>query len=125
MRLRFPYPILALAFVVNPLLARQLPLGSIYSRSRKRGAAMQNRISLIAVAAILALAGACGRTESGDVVVKKPVDVDVTTKPETITTKTETVNAPVIGTQKDTVVINKPVIGSKKTEVKVPTVKKP
>ena len=86
---------------------------------------MQNRISLIAVVAILALAGACGRTESGDVVVKKPVDVDVTTKPETITTKTETVNAPVIGTQKDTVVINKPVIGSKKTEVKVPTVKKP
>jgi hypothetical protein len=86
---------------------------------------MRNRISLITAAAMLALAGACGRTESGDVVVKKPVDVDVTTKPETITTRTDTVNTPVIGTKQDTVVVRKPVIGSKKTEVKVPTVKDP
>ena len=43
----------------------------------------------------------------------------------TVTTKTDTINTPVVGTQKDTVVVNKPVVGTKKTEVKVPVVKKP
>jgi hypothetical protein len=87
---------------------------------------MHNRTLLIAAAA-LALAGACSRTENGDVVVKRPADVDVKTTEDTlhVTTKTETVNAPVIGTKKETVVVDKPVLGSKKTEVKVPVVTKP
>lgn len=78
----------------------------------------------------LAVLGACSRTENGDVVVKKPVDVDVKTMddtlhPPTVTTKTDTINTPVIGTQKETVIVNKPVVGTKKTEVKVPVIKKP
>jgi hypothetical protein len=90
---------------------------------------MRKRTTLIAAAA-LALLGACSRTENGDVVVKRPSDVDVKTTTDTlhlpeVTTKTETVNAPVLGTKKETVVVNKPVVGSKKTVVKVPVVKKP
>ena len=78
----------------------------------------------------LATLGACSRTENGDVVVKKPVDVDVQTQADTLhpprlTTKTDTINTPVIGTQKETLIVNKPVIGSKKTQVKVPVIKKP
>ena len=84
--------------------------------------------TLVLVAATIALVGACGKTENGDVVVKTP-DVDVSTKtdtlhPPTVTTKTDTVNTPVVGTQKETLVVNKPVVGTKKTEVKVPVVKK-
>jgi hypothetical protein len=87
---------------------------------------MHARTKLIAAAA-LALLGACSRTESGDVVVKRPADVDVKTTEDTlhVTTKTDTINAPVIGTKKETVVVNKPIVGSKKTEVKVPVVTKP
>jgi 16S rRNA U516 pseudouridylate synthase RsuA-like enzyme len=76
-----------------------------------------------------AVLGACSRTENGDLVVKKPVDVDVKTAqdtlhPPTVTTKTDTVNTPVVGTQKETLIVNKPVVGTKKTEVKVPVIKK-
>lgn len=83
---------------------------------------------LLATAAALSLAGACSRTESGDVVVKRPVGV--TTTPETIKlpqvkTKTETINAPTVGTKKDTIVVDKPVVGTKKTVVKVPVIHKP
>jgi hypothetical protein len=90
---------------------------------------MLKRPALIAVAA-LAILGACKRTESGDVVIKRPTSVDVKTTPDTlhmpsVTTKTDTINAPVVGTQKETVVVNKPVVGSKKTQVKVPVVTKP
>lgn len=84
--------------------------------------------SILLAAAALSLAGACSRTESGDVVVKRPVDVTTTEdtlKMPHVTTKTETVNAPVVGTQKDTVIVNKPVVGTKKTEVKVPVIQKP
>jgi 16S rRNA U516 pseudouridylate synthase RsuA-like enzyme len=78
----------------------------------------------------LATLGACSRTENGDVVVKKPVDVDVKTTqdtlhPPTVTTKTDTVNTPVLGTKKETLIVNKPVVGTKKSEVKVPVIKKP
>ena len=76
-----------------------------------------------------ALLGACSKTENGDLVVKRPVDVSVqTTKdtlhPPTVTTKTDTVNTPVVGTQKETLIVNKPVVGTKKTEVKVPVITK-
>jgi hypothetical protein len=83
-----------------------------------------------AAATALALLGACSRTDSGDVVVKRPVQVDVKTTQDTlhmpsVTTKTDTINAPVIGTKKETVVIDKPVVGSEKKAVKVPVVTKP
>ena len=76
-----------------------------------------------------ALLGACSRTDSGDVVVKRPVDVDVKTTKDTLTmpkltTKIDTITTPVIGTRKDTVVITTPVVGTKKTEVKVPVITK-
>ena len=81
------------------------------------------------LAGALALLGACSRTEDGDVVVKRPVDVDVkTTKdtlsPPVVTTRKDTINTPVVGTQKETLIVNKPVVGTKKTEVKVPVVTK-
>jgi hypothetical protein len=90
---------------------------------------MRTSSTLIAAAAF-ALLSACSRTESGDVVVKRPVSVDVKTKQDTIKipglkTKVDTINAPVIGTKKDTIIINTPVVGSKKKEVKVPEVKRP
>lgn len=90
---------------------------------------MHKRMTIIAAAA-LALLGACSRTDNGDVVVKRPSDVDVKTTPDTlhlpsVTTKTDTINTPVVGTQKETVVVNKPVVGSKKTVVKVPVITKP
>jgi hypothetical protein len=86
--------------------------------------------STIIAAAAFALLGACSRTESGDVVVKRPVGVDIKTTQDTIklpgvTTKTDTINAPVVGTKKDTIIVNKPVVRSKKTEVKVPEIKRP
>ena len=76
-----------------------------------------------------ALLGACSRTQDGDVVVKRPVDVDVQTTKDTlnmpkVTTKAETISTPVVGTKKDTIVISKPVVGTKKTEVKVPVITK-
>ena len=85
--------------------------------------------TLLLIGALAAL-GACSRTENGDLVVKKPVDVDVKTTqdtlhPPTVTTRTDTINTPVVGTQKETLIVNKPVVGSKKTEVKVPVIKKP
>jgi len=90
---------------------------------------MRKRSILIAAGA-LALLGACSRTENGDVVVKRPNDIDVKTTQDTIkmpvvTTKTDTINTPTVGTKKDTIIINKPVVGTKKTEVKVPVVKRP
>ena len=86
--------------------------------------------STVIAAAACALLGACSRTESGDVVVKRPVSVDVKTTQDTIRipgvgTRVDTVNAPVVGTKKDTIIVNKPVVGSKKKEVKVPEVKRP
>jgi 16S rRNA U516 pseudouridylate synthase RsuA-like enzyme len=85
--------------------------------------------TLLLIGALAAL-GACSRTEDGDLVVKKPVDVDVQTQQDTlhtpkVTTRTDTINTPVVGTQKETLIVNKPVVGTKKTEVKVPVIKKP
>jgi 16S rRNA U516 pseudouridylate synthase RsuA-like enzyme len=84
--------------------------------------------ALLLAFAFVAL-GACSKTENGDLVVKRPVDVDVKTTqdtlhPPTVTTKVDTINTPVVGTKKDTIIVNKPVVGTKKTEVKVPVVTK-
>lgn len=81
-------------------------------------------------AGAVALVGACSRTDNGDVVVKRPADVSVQTTQDTlhmpsVTTHTDTVNTPVLGTKTETLVVKKPVIGSKKTAVQVPQVKKP
>jgi hypothetical protein len=84
---------------------------------------------LLATAAAIAL-GACKRTESGDIVVKRPEDVKVQTTEDTlrmpqVTTRTDTVNAPVVGVKKDTVIVDKPVVGTEKKTVKVPVITKP
>jgi hypothetical protein len=90
---------------------------------------MRKQTTLL-VAAAMAVLGACSRTEDGDVVVKRPADVDVKTTTDTlkvpeVTTKIDTINTPTMGTKKDTIIVNKPVVGTKQTEVKVPVVKKP
>jgi hypothetical protein len=82
---------------------------------------------VLLVAAIGAL-GACSRTESGDIEVKRPADVDVKTTTDTlhmptVGTRIDTINAPVVGTKKDTIIVNKPVVGTQKTTVKVPVIK--
>ena len=87
------------------------------------------KLGLVLGAAIIAT-GACSKTEDGDLVVKRPADVDVQTTQDTlhmpsIGTKLDTVNTPVVGTEKDTIIVNKPVVGTKKSTVKVPTVKRP
>lgn len=84
---------------------------------------------LVAASAAAAL-GACSRTENGDVVVKRPSNISVETKQDTlhmptVTTRPDSVSTPVIGTKTETLVVKKPVIGSKKTEVRVPQVKRP
>jgi len=82
-----------------------------------------------AAAVIAVAAGACSRTDNGDVVVKRPeVSVQTTQDtlhPPTVTTRTDTINTPVMGTKTETLVVKKPVVGTQKTEVKVPVVKKP
>ena len=85
---------------------------------------MQGRFILGAIVG-LAVLGACKRSESGDVVVRRPVKVTVTTVPETlrVTTRTETVQTPIVGAKRETVVVDKPVVtGTKKTPVQVPVV---
>jgi hypothetical protein len=86
------------------------------------------RVLLILLA--VAAAGACGRTENGDVVVKRPSGMSVQTTqdtlhPPTIGTHQDTVRTPVIGTQTETVVVKKPVIGTKKSVITVPGSKRP
>jgi hypothetical protein len=84
---------------------------------------------LAAVVAILAIGG-CSRTDSGDVVVKRPTSVDIKTRPETLRvpsfrTKKDTVSAPVVGTQQETIVVKKPVVGKRKKVITVPQVQRP
>ncbi|MGE5730738.1 MAG: hypothetical protein ACM37U_02295 [Gemmatimonas sp.] len=84
---------------------------------------------LVAAGAVV-LTVASSRTENGDVVVKRPADVSVQTTQDTlhmptVTSRTDTVNTPVVGTKTETLVVKKPVVGTKKTEVKVPQVKRP
>ncbi|MFI5228945.1 MAG: hypothetical protein ACHQWU_07745 [Gemmatimonadales bacterium] len=79
---------------------------------------------------LAAAAGACGRTENGDIVVKRPSGMSVQTTQDTlhlptIGTHQDTVRTPVIGTQTETVVVKKPVIGTKKSVVTVPGSKRP
>jgi len=83
---------------------------------------------LLAVAIILCVG--CSRTDDGRLVVKRPASVSVKTTEDTlqmpkIGSHTDTVNTPVVGTQKETVIVNKPVIGTKKKAVRVPDVRKP
>jgi hypothetical protein len=90
---------------------------------------MRKKTLLLAAVSVIAL-GACKRTADGDVVVNRPSDVDVKTTQDTlhmptVTTRTDTINAPVVGVQKETLVVNKPVVGTRKTTVKVPVVQKP
>jgi hypothetical protein len=86
--------------------------------------------SMWLAAAAVALTGACSKTENGDLVVKRPADVNVTTTQDTLHmpkmgSKLDTINSPVVGTQKETVVVNKPVVGTEKRVVKVPVIRKP
>lgn len=83
---------------------------------------------LLAVALIFCFA--CSRTKDGRLVFKRPSSISVKTTEDTvrvpsITTHTDTVNTPVVGTQKETLIVNKPVIGTKKSVVKVPGTRKP
>ena len=83
---------------------------------------------LLAVALIFCFA--CSRTKDGRLVIKRPASISVKTTEDTvrvpsITTHTDTVNTPVVGTQKETLIVNKPVVGSKKSVVKVPGTRKP
>ena len=89
---------------------------------------MRTRI-LTTIIGILAVGG-CSRTDSGDVVVKRPTSVDIKTRPETLRvpsfrTKKDTVSAPVVGTQQETIVVKKPVVGKQKKEITVPQIQRP
>ena len=89
-----------------------------------------NRGTILLAAGAMALLGACSRTESGDVVVKRPSDVDVKTTTDTlhtptVGTRTDTINTPVVGTKTETLVVKKPVVGTQKSVVKVPVIRKP
>ncbi len=87
----------------------------------------------LAIAASLAAAvslAACTKTGDGEFQVKTP-DVDVNVSSDTTTirmptvdvgTKVDTINTPVIGTVKDTIVVDRPTGGMKRTEVRTPTV---
>jgi hypothetical protein len=82
------------------------------------------------IAACAAALGACSRTESGDVVVKRPADVDVKTTQDTlhmpvVRDRIDTIRTPVVGVKKETLIVNKPVVGTQKKEVKVPVVTRP
>ena len=90
---------------------------------------MRKYTLLLAAASTLAL-GACKRTQDGDVVVDRPSDITVKTTQDTLhmptmTTRTDTINAPVVGVQKETLIVNKPVVGTQKKTVKVPVIQRP
>ena len=90
---------------------------------------MRKYTLLLAAASAIAL-GACSRTSDGDVVVNRPSDVSVKTTQDTlhmptVTTRTDTINSPVVGVQKETLIVNKPVVGTEKKVVKVPVVQRP
>ena len=85
--------------------------------------------SMLLVAGAFAFVAACSKTDNGDVVVQKPVGIDVKTAtdtlhPPTVEMQKDTINTPVMGTKPETVVVQKPVMGTKKTEVNVPVLKK-
>ncbi|MEO7083056.1 MAG: hypothetical protein ABI442_09235 [Gemmatimonadaceae bacterium] len=86
--------------------------------------------SMLLVAVAVALTGACSKTENGDLVLKRPAEVDVTTTQDTLHmprlgSRLDTINTPVVGTQKETLIVNKPVIGTEKRVVRVPVIRKP
>lgn len=86
---------------------------------------MRKHTLLLAAASAIAL-GACKRTSDGDVVVERPSSINTTQDTlhmPTVTTRTDTINTPVVGVQKETLVVNKPVVGTEKRTVKVPTTK--
>jgi hypothetical protein len=88
------------------------------------------RLQTLAAIAALTILSACSRTDDGKVVVERPGDIDVKTTKDTISlprvgSKTDTINTPTIGVQKETLIVNKPVVGTKKAEVKRPTVSRP
>lgn len=90
---------------------------------------MRKYTLLLAVTSAFAL-GACKRTAGGDVVVDRPSDVTVKTTQDTLhmptlTTRTDTINSPVVGVQKETLIVNKPVVGTEKKTVKVPVIQRP
>lgn len=90
---------------------------------------MRKHTLLLAAASAIAL-GACSRTSDGDVVVDRPSDISVKTTKDTlhmptVTTRTDTINSPVVGVQKETLIVNKPVVGTEKKTVKVPVVQRP
>lgn len=90
---------------------------------------MRKQALLLAAASAIAL-GACSRTSDGDVVVDRPSDIDVKTTKDTLhmptmTTRTDTINSPVVGVQKETLIVNKPVVGTEKKTVKVPVIQRP
>ena len=114
------------SFVPLPSLARLL----LFSLHEPEGEDLMRAMGFVLAASTVLATGACSRTENGDVVVKRPADVSVKTTQDTlhmptVTTHTDTVNTPVIGTKTETLVVKKPVLGTKKTEVQVPQVKKP
>lgn len=55
-----------------------------------------------------ALVGACSKTDDGKIVVDRPGEVDVKTRPETLTLPK--VNVPKVETKEETLVVKKPVI---------------
>ena len=86
---------------------------------------MRKHTLFLAAASAIAL-GACSRTSDGDVVVERPSSINTTKDTlhmPTVTTRTDTINTPVVGVQKETLIVNKPVVGTEKRTVKVPTTK--
>jgi hypothetical protein len=94
---------------------------------------MQARVfaAIMVVQAGVVAIGGCSRTDNGDIVVKRPTQITVKTTPDTVRLpslkqKTETVNAPIVGTQKETVIVDKPTVtGTQKKVIKVPTIQQP
>src|SRR5262245_62107987 len=90
--------------------ARPLARSLLFRRAYTFGDSKMRKRTLLFVAAISAL-GACSRTESGDIEVKRPADVDVKTTTDTlrlpsIGTKIDTINTPTMGTKKDTIIVD-------------------
>lgn len=86
------------------------------------------KFSAVVAASALVVAAACTKTDDGDLVVKRPSDIDVKTTQDTLHVPSvgmqkDTINTPVVGTKPETLIVNKPVVGTKKTEIKKPVIK--
>jgi hypothetical protein len=90
----------------------------VYANDRNIQGDHMRKIGYAAAVVAIALAGACSKTDEGDVVVERPGEIDVKTTKDTI--KTPDMPDVDVNMKKDTVIVNRPSVTVKPDSVKRP-----